>query len=156
MSIAQYRFTAEPRGEQYRHLLEWACECSSAVGVITYPGRSTRDAAVLDELAPWIAEETTVTAWPGSRLGAGYQAVRMLYEYRTEVMAVMLRHSEGLFDWRHPFLPDDPHWFRADGSLWLGTTTHEGRAWLELSEPEASALARKDVLLQLTCLVGPA
>jgi hypothetical protein len=59
------------------------------------------------------------------------------------VKSAMEELTVGLFDWENPDLPDDPHFLRADGSVWLGSIIHERDAWLELTGEEFVALGQQ-------------
>lgn len=65
-------------------------------------------------------------------LAAGLESATMFY-----------RIAPALLDWMNPELPDDPHLLRHDETTWLGSTTTEQDAWLELSDAEWEVLNRR-------------
>ncbi len=135
-----WRLTHEPVGATYHELLACASVATTSLGLITYASRQLSQDGLLVDLSQYKKSSKTVTAWPGSTLADGYVAELETFDYDSAVAAVLLRYTRRLYDWGYPYLPDDPHWLRKDGSLWLGTIVHEEVAWLELSSAERAAI----------------
>jgi hypothetical protein len=58
-----------------------------------------------------------------------------VHSYSPDVVWTGLTRTEGLGSWGGA-LPDDPHLLRADGSVWMGSSSSEEDVWLQLTEEE--------------------
>jgi hypothetical protein len=127
-------------GVQYVDMLHWVQSVASHLVLVTYPSRPLQHPQLLSDLSPWAASSRDAGAWPGSQLGLGKLARLATYRFDADVTATILNYSNSIADWGYPFLPDDPHWLRADGTLVIGTTVHEDRLWAEVTPSEGAAL----------------
>jgi hypothetical protein len=50
--------------------------------------------------------------------------------------------ADQLYAWLHPFLPEDPAFYREDGSVLFGSVTHEHDAFFFLTENEIAEAPR--------------
>lgn len=139
-------------GETYEALLTCALKFANRLVLVTYRDRPLQAVRLLMDLTPWLQDESTAAQWPGSKLMPPRTAVLLSYRYDGDVQSVLLRHTQRLEDWGYPVLPDDPHLQRQDESVWFGSTVHEERAWLQLSDDEALELGQTCPLLQDTRL----
>lgn|ERR1700761_1063080 len=73
--------------------------------------------------------------WPGTKLLPGTASV---YTFRLSphFRKVFNQQASDVFDWAQPSLPEDPAFYRADGSVLLGSVSHEQDAFIELSAAE--------------------
>src|SRR6266542_3433544 len=74
--------------------------------------------------------------------------VRM-YAVNESTADVFKRAADRLYMWRWPWLPEEPSFYRADGSAVLITLPYDRLAWLELTQDELTELERRvpDLLL---------
>ena len=75
------------------------------------------------------------TEWPGTQLLDGKATVYM-FEVTAHFRTLFLAVGENLTSWLHPHLPEDPAFYRKDGSLLFGSISHEADAFLNLTEEE--------------------
>jgi hypothetical protein len=76
------------------------------------------------------------TEWPGTKLLDGTATVYW-YDLTTHFQALFVASAGNLASWMHPDLPEDPAFYREDGSLLFGSVSHEGDAFLELKDDES-------------------
>lgn len=137
---AQHTFTfvTNPAGPVYDELLAAGLHGASELCLMMQPRKNTSSQcrAVLARLESFLARAEDISAWPGSQLHSGYFSTRYVYAVNDQVIDIVRAAADSLFDWINPDLPEDPHFLRADGATWLGSTTHEEYAWLELSDLE--------------------
>jgi hypothetical protein len=138
-----YTLADEPRGEQYRALLSRALkECAVAELVVRDGlGQNRSMHETLERLDKVRLSTREVSEWPGTRLLDGTANVHA-FRLCAESMDVFASAVDGLFEWTQPSNPEDLSLLRADGSIWLASTSHERDAFLELDEHEARALAQ--------------
>lgn len=119
----------EPSGTAYRALISLALQDCATGGLITRPtlGRTGSAAKLLADLSPWILEETSVREWPGTRLTDGVATLHR-FEAVPEVEPILAR-VERLYAWLQPDYPEDLSFYNADGTVWLGSCSHEGFAY---------------------------
>jgi len=118
------------------------------------PGRPIKDA--LSRLGASSLGITLADHWPGTNL-IKHQA--SLYSYRVDnnLRRTLKSVASGLFDWIHPALPEDPCFFRPDGTVILTTIAHERDAYLTLTDAESSVLSiSAPELADVLCREGPA
>jgi hypothetical protein len=84
---------------------------------------------------PSLAEKLEVNEWPGTKLVEGTAS---LYRFSVtpSFAALFSASSENLGAWVQPELPEDPAFYRGDGTLIMGSVSHEGDAFLELRDEE--------------------
>ena len=96
---------------------------------------STRGQEFIREAARDLAQEEQKHEWPGTRLLVGKAKV-LTYTLSPRFRELFAKNSVGLSSWMHPELPEDPAFFRGDGSLIFGSVSHENDAFLELTDEE--------------------
>ena len=72
-----------------------------------------------------------------------------MYAVNESTADVFKRAADRLYMWRWPWLPEEPSFYRADGSAVLITLPYDRLAWLELTQDELTELERRvpDLLL---------
>jgi hypothetical protein len=83
--------------------------------------------------------EEIVVSWPGSQLGLGWSARLWRYRVSAELIEAVLSFTNGLHDWGG-YLPEDVHLMRANGNVFMATSSSEEDAWLELTDEELADL----------------
>jgi hypothetical protein len=98
--------------------------------------------AFLERAKPFLLTERQQTRWPGGGTLEPGAAATVVYFRICPSSVQLLKHaSKDLYDWVHPFLPEDLAFYRADGSVMLAVIGHEQAAFLELEEQERVELA---------------
>lgn len=106
----------------------------------------------LKALEPYVIERGTVTEWPGTRL-IGDTAELLTCGNVRAVAEVMRQHAASLYAWLSP-LPEDPAFYRADGSVLLGTIAHERDVFVTVTGDEERLLRLAGVRLHSAGLLG--
>jgi hypothetical protein len=139
------------RVEQYRALIEFLLRRSSTCTLVV-PGRPALGAQGLEFLKISSSEllQTSIpNEWPGTKLLAGGAT---MYTFRTSPRfgKLLLGQAATLGGWMMPHLPEDPAFYRQDGSLLFGSIVHEGDAFAELTHSEfdecVRAIGRENIL----------
>jgi hypothetical protein len=99
--------------------------------------------SLLNELESNLVSKTYANEWPGTRLLGQDNAEISRFKTNKDTMDILKKYSHSLFDWIAPRLPEDIAFFRQDGTIILGTITHEKEYWLELNEEELDIAAEK-------------
>jgi hypothetical protein len=139
MSVKQYDFIAEPRGDDYRTLLGHATRiCDEAqLVVLDTVECSSGAASVLANLAPWLLKEIRVSAWSGTILHSG--TARLLrYRLCPESATQLALAVSNLYDWVQPDRPEDLALMLPDGNAWLTTIAHERDGYLTMSDEQSA------------------
>lgn len=132
MGTRRYSFAEEPRGAAYRALIEFVAGSSTIAGLVVH-ARATSAQVLLHQLVPLVIDDQAVSSWPGTEsTEAGVRLVRV--RITTESTRLLLESVKGLYDWRHPNLPEDLCAWRPDGSLVLASIAHEQDGWLDLDD----------------------
>jgi len=147
-------YLAEPRGETFRGLLNFALGRVDTLVAVT-PADAPLSATCARVLAKLRSAATTsrsrrANSWPGTPHGVLSEVHDFAYAQR--VVNVVLAHGATLFEWRLPKLPEDLCLVRA-GAPWLITTTHEGDCRVETSQREFAQLL--DAVPSLNVITGP-
>jgi hypothetical protein len=96
-------------------------------------------------MLPHVIERKIVSEWPGTRL-FGHTAELLTCGNVRAIVEVMKQYTASLFDWVSP-LPEDPVFYRADGSPLLVTIAHERDAFVNVNEHELRLLELADIRL---------
>lgn len=133
-----FTFTSQPAGAVLSDLVDAALGACDRLGLMVQPRNNLAESVttVLERLEPALVLREESSSWPGSELHDGTTATHLVYTLNEKTADVLRRTAPSLYDWVNPNLPEDPHLLRADGSVWLGSTTHEEDAWLQLSSDE--------------------
>ena len=140
MTRPAYNLTVSPTGETYRGLIAFLFQHGASCSVVLRHDAPITQAQqeFLDAALPFLLAQAVRSEWPGTRLLGGTAEV-LTYRLAPEMERIFLA-AQGLCDWQSPALPEDPAFYRADGSLLLGTIAHEDDGFLELSAEEHAAL----------------
>jgi hypothetical protein len=84
------------------------------------------------------AQGALVTEWPGNA-AKGWEVTRFIAPMSSSLVQV-LAVGHALSDWWMPEMPGDLHFLRPDGSVLIGNTASERRAWLEVDDGEWASL----------------
>jgi len=97
----QYTIRREPRGEEYRGLLELAAAWCPKVLLVVRPrlGLSERASALSAALAPFVIRQQESEESPGTRLLAGRATVTVM-RLNADSLRLISVAAEGLYDWR--------------------------------------------------------
>jgi len=139
-----YRLVDPNSAEAYRDLLTGLFTVATSCSVVVQDNFQLTGSGMrfLRQAQNWLVEKTRVSEWPGTRLTNGKKAD--LFRFRTcpELLVEFLTHTHSFSDWTAPHLPEDPAFYRADGSLLLGSVIHEGDVFLKLTDEELTALRK--------------
>lgn len=140
--MTSYTLAEEPRGDVYRALIHFAVHrCTKFSVVVRDTLEDDHPRKVLDSLKVHEISDTVTSEWPGTRLLSG--TAHLYYFALNDVSASLLnRFTDGLYGWLAPELPEDLCLYRPDGSLWLGTISHESDGFFELSAEEFGSLMK--------------
>jgi len=130
-----YDIISEPKGLEYRALLEAMFEIADSWGFVErpdYPKTSTLS-SLLAELEPDIVEITITHEWPGTSLLGGSGVFMYRLRPQKAGLAACLRYTNSLFQWLAPEFPEDIHFVR-DDIVVLMTVAHEREAQIELRD----------------------
>ena len=137
-----FPFDTEPRGEIYRTLLQFCVERSSELLlVVRDPERDSGPAitARLEKLGSMLRSRELVSEWPGTIL-YGHTAAVYRYEISAGLADTLADLAAGLFDWLHPYAPEDPCFLRESDAPLLVTISHEREAYFLLNDAELASL----------------
>lgn len=151
METTTFDLLAEPTGDLYRELLDFAVgECRTALLVVRKsPPLAPQGRELLNRLKPFLASKEESKVWPGTELspGADPQFVALVetasvyrYDYEPECAEFFKQTTDRLYAWLQPELPEDLCLLRDDGSEWLVTIAHEHDCYLCLSCEEHARL----------------
>lgn len=144
MKRDRYSILEEPRGPSYKQLIEAAFgTCTQFLLVQQRRVPEPAALSVLTELQPFLIRHGRETAWPGSELAPGYSVEVYHYRLTSGSAAILSRAVDGLYEWVQLDRPEDPCFFRSDGSVWLATITQEEDAFFELTREEHDQLLRQ-------------
>jgi hypothetical protein len=101
--------------------------------------RLTPDAHdVLGRLEPFLVTRESVSNWPGTQLVGTRVSRRDLFALTPNSIDVLLNAASEFSAWVNPYLPEDLHLVREDGSTVLGSVAQHDDTWLELEDQEYS------------------
>lgn len=82
----------------------------------------------LHKLKPYLKEIKKQERWPGTQL-LGHYADVYYYECHEQCVDILTEHTENLYSWLQPYLPEDLCFFKGRQE-WLGTVSHEKMGWI--------------------------
>jgi hypothetical protein len=140
-AYATFTFTRPPHGALFASLMQAALSSASMLTLVERPASplSLDGQTFLESLRAYSLGTEEASAWPGTQLLAGSAKLHR-FRLTPEVVQRILGASDGVADWLQPNLPEDLALVREDGSPWLGTITHEGDAFLMLTDDEQADL----------------
>ncbi|HNY26619.1 MAG TPA: hypothetical protein PKH31_04500 [Candidatus Sumerlaeota bacterium] len=98
------------------------------------------------DLVPHLIQAEFRDRWPGGIL-LGHKALVYEFSCNSQTINIVLAHTTGLYDFDWSRSPDDLAIIRPDGTVLLGTTSHENEGYLILRNDE-----HKDLLQEVPSL----
>lgn len=146
-------FESEPRGATYRRLLCYAQTLPGAqfgFVVRTEAQPSPTRERLIGALEMERVQVRRESEWPGTSLLNGYATV-YLHTFTEHSERVLEDAADGLYEWRHPSLPEDLFLAVENGGIWLWSVAHEREAGVFVSQDRLVDLEREapDVLALL-------
>lgn len=126
----------ERYGDAYDALMD-VCIRNSRFFSLTYNQSRYRKARDIPELMPYqyIEYNTLTDIYYGTLYNMEPNIIRVYYS-NDQTKEILCKRARSILAWRPRELPEDLTFFRADGSVFLGTMTHEGECWLTPREDE--------------------
>ena len=141
----------EPTGPAYLALLREAAVACESFSLVwrDLPRQSDGPAAIEKALRPALLQEGSARSWPGTELLGGPPATVRHYRLDPSTLG-LLSQAPGLYAWLAPDRPEDLAFYRANGSVWLGSVAHEAMGFFGDGAPSKAELRRclPEVLLR--------
>ena len=136
----EYLFQKKLDRAQYELLLNYGRSCCDKCSFIVheYWHIPNKLLPFMTELEPFLLSSKDTDQWPGTS-GAGRARI-YFYSYEKRLINILKSASQDFYHWLEPDLPEDLCIYRKDGSVWLGSTTHEYYVWLNLNAKELKTL----------------
>ncbi len=139
-----YDILQEPRGDDYRKLLE-LCSPHSGSFLLVIREENWLDSTahkILKDLKEFELKKALASEWPGTKLLSDKASI---YHYRltAESLQVLEQSADGLYEWQQPKRPEDLCLFDKDGDAFLVTIAHENDSFLKLSQDEKEKLCSR-------------
>jgi hypothetical protein len=143
-----------PSRDAYLALLDLCAErCASFSLVLNgsaYPRPSEDAIEFVAKLEPFVISDELKKTWPGGGTPAPGQFGRVIRAKLCDnTLSSLKTAASDLCEWLQPSLPEDPAFYRDDGSVYLATISHEGGAFFELKPAELQELTLKLPSLEL-------
>jgi hypothetical protein len=143
--VRRYRIVSEPRRQSLDALLAF-CAAHGAYGTLVdlFPSSAKGISARMDFLAiaePYL-EFGSVDRWPlgePENGSVGHSLPLWKFPLTSSFVDILAAKARSLYDWKSPKLPEDLAIYRENGTVLLGTVSHECIGWLNLSSQEASS-----------------
>jgi hypothetical protein len=150
MKRTTFTVVDEPRGDAFQRLCHFAEQAALNILLVVRDRPPLRPEALelLARLEPSVVSRNITAEWPGTRL-LGHTATMFVLCPDAKGWASIRDAADGLFDWRHPALPEDLCLLRRDGSTFLGNVAHEADAFMELDDIEKDAVLKAVPTLRL-------
>ncbi len=128
-----YVFSAEPSGPTYDALIDFCCSTAVRMMFVVQDPHPSIDQTLNHFRSDFVNEER-LREWPGTIL-LGEEAVAYWHTVTPHLQQTLKAQAARLFEWVG-YMPEDPCFFRANGQVLLGTTSHEREAFLILTDEE--------------------
>lgn len=140
-----YKLKSQPNGRYYYKLLDFLGSISKEFILVKNEQLEFNENAklLLNSLSSNLLKKSFSNEWPGTRLLGRDKAEILHFKANQNSVDILKKYSNSLFDWLSPKLPEDLAFFREDGSLILGSITHEKDYWLDLRDEELKITAEK-------------
>jgi hypothetical protein len=134
-------FKASPSGPTYTALLECSLRFATRLMLVVRASIPLDASAneLLNDLKDYLLSTEDRSKWPGTQLLQGRAQV-YTFRLNEQVLSILSKAANGLFEWQQPGLPEDPALLREDGSPWLTTISHERDAFVTMSLEELAEL----------------
>lgn len=148
----QFSLDVGPRDETYRAMLHIATRWCSQGLLVVRPSIELSENAdkLIQELKPFVFEQSECASWPGTTLLEGVATV-IRFELTPKAISLLVACTSGLYDWQQPQLPEDLCLLRQSGEPWLVSISHEHDGYVVLEEQEFQTL--RDELPSFTALL---
>jgi hypothetical protein len=150
MMRSGYNLEREPRDETLRQLMDFVFGRSARFTLHVRRFSNPPDEsfkATERALEGWLLN--TRPGWGRDELARGEPGELRVYDANATTADIFKRAANRLYMWRWPWLPEEPSFYRADGSAVLTTLPVDGIAWLDLTGEELTEVERRvpDLLL---------
>ena len=137
MTKTKYRILTEPVGHAYKEAIDTIAPLAASLSFSQQKGLvfNSKCTAFLEKIRDDLVEVSEQSEWPGTRL-LNTTAPVCRYRLSPTLTAIVKDSVGGLYDWAYPDFPEDLAFYRADGSVLLGSCSHERFAFLELCDDE--------------------
>lgn len=143
--ISSYTLLAPTDGSGYETLvrtLSGLCAfCTLAVRDFDRTNETV--ATFLKKIGKYEVNKVAVQAWPGTQLLGDSTADLHQYRISDDLITLLASEVPSIFSWATPNLPEDLCFYREDGSVMLGTISHERDCFLVISDSELASLQQK-------------
>lgn len=102
---------------------------------------SNKENDFLVKLNSHLIKKEKISAWPGTVLSGGKALI--CYYYLNEETLEILQTVESLFNFLSPDYPEDPCFYKGDGSPYLITISHEKDLYFNVKAEEMEFLSKK-------------
>jgi len=147
-----YTFKGEPSEQIYRDLIDYVVQndkCKYSFLIVRNDKLiSASEQNALQLLAPFLLEVQDVFQWPGTKL-LGRTAKLYKYNFCLEFADMLKKLSQGLYEWKHPDLPEDLCLMITEKLPWLFSIAHEKDAVLCLTPEEVDDLMANNALASM-------
>ncbi len=138
--VREYTVRRSVKGARYRSLIRALAQMAVEFGMIVeIPVKSADEpiAELLARLAPYLTFSGVVHEWPGSQILSGLAGdVLLKFRVTPETVREVVDAANSLPEWVNPYLPQDLHMLRADGTVVLGNIATHRDVWVELDDTE--------------------
>ncbi len=148
-------FSAEPKGDHHRQLLEFCAEHCDQASLVARDVDWLQPAALqlLERLRAFQLSVVEASKWPGTTL-VGHTASVYRYAVHPTLIRLLEQAVTGLYDWIQPDRPEDLSFCRPDGKPFLASIAHERDGYLDLTSEEFAKLRRRTSLNASTSQTG--
>jgi hypothetical protein len=143
-----------PNPDAYSTLLDLCGETCTSFSLVlngsVAPPPSESAFEFVASLKSFVISDELKTTWPGGGTVVPGEFGRVIRATLcAESLSLLKAAASDLYEWLHPSLPEDPAFYRNDGTVYLATVSHERAAFLELKPAELQRLKSKLPSLEL-------
>jgi hypothetical protein len=152
--VTTYWIKALPSQAAYGALLDLCAESCTSFSLVlnssVSPQPSESATSFVAKLEPFVLSDELKTSWPGGGTVAPGKFGRVIRaKMCDDTLSLLKAAASDLYEWLQPSLPEDPAFYRDDGTVYLATISHEGCAFFELQPAELTQLISKLPFLEL-------
>lgn len=152
--VVAYWIKGLPDPEAYSTLLDLCAESCTSFSLVLNgsisPRPSERAIEFVAKLQPFVLGDELRKTWPGGGTPAPGQFGRVIRAKLCDnTLSLLKAAASDLCEWSQPWLPEDPAFYRDDGTVYLATISHEGGAFFQLKPDELQQLISKLPSLEL-------
>ena len=126
------------RGDEYKRLIRFCCEHAAYLAVIA----TNPDSVLLEKFAPYEIEKPSCISYIYEHYGKAPIDVRY-YAICTQLFVLITEHTNNIFSWINGWgycNPEDPVFYRKDGSVLFDSVIHDGVCTLYIEEEDPSEI----------------